>query len=349
MSKTSSERKPEFFRCTVSEYTTKYLSPRTSQATGRHYRFILITYFKYIVEDANINISQLCFRHLTMEATEKFLNKIRSNGASAKTCNNYLSIIRAFVKFALLKAPGLSCIGILDITRLKEEKSMTVRYIEEDAIKAIIKAARGDRDEDRRNHLFVKLLFLSGARVSELVGVRLKDFVFEKGRSTVMFRGKGGKDRLVPLPDSLAQEVSFYIKTFHLCSKPEDNLFFLQNKTDCKRRMMQPHKAEAIVKEAADKARLTCSSIPEYVSCHMFRHSRAMQLYRKGVPLSVVGQFLGHSNPETTLIYANADTEMKRKAIAKAVNDNFEEETFKDRLCDAHTDEAVLKLMGLLD
>lgn len=55
--------------------------------------------------------------------------------------------------------------------------------------------------------------------------------------------------------------------------------------------------------------------MPENVHPHMFRHSRAMHLYQHGMPLLLVSQWLGHANVETTLIYAHADTEMKRKAI----------------------------------
>ncbi len=54
----------------------------------------------------------------------------------------------------------------------------------------------------------------------------------------------------------------------------------------------------------------------------MFRHSRAIHLYRKGVPLVLISEWLGHSNLETTLIYAYADTEMKRKAIEAATEKN---------------------------
>jgi site-specific recombinase XerD len=54
----------------------------------------------------------------------------------------------------------------------------------------------------------------------------------------------------------------------------------------------------------------------------MFRHSRAIHLYRKGVPLVLISEWLGHSNLETTLIYAYADTEMKRKAIEAATEQN---------------------------
>ena len=69
-------------------------------------------------------------------------------------------------------------------------------------------------------------------------------------------------------------------------------------------------------------ARNECDEIPDKVTPHMFRHSRAIHLYRRGVPLVLISEWLGHSNLETTLIYAYADTEMKRKAIEAATDQN---------------------------
>ena len=68
----------------------------------------------------------------------------------------------------------------------------------------------------------------------------------------------------------------------------------------------------------AARARERNPHIPEKVHPHMLRHSRAMHLYQGGMPLPVLSEFLGHEDPETTLIYAYADTEMKRQAVEKA-------------------------------
>jgi site-specific recombinase XerD len=63
------------------------------------------------------------------------------------------------------------------------------------------------------------------------------------------------------------------------------------------------------------EARKSCIEVPENVHPHLWRHSRAMHLYRHGMPLVEISQWLGHANLETTLIYAHADTEHKRRAI----------------------------------
>ena len=109
---------------------------------------------------------------------------------------------------------------------------------------------------------------------------------------------------------------------------------------------MTAYNAERIVKNASDRARSSYNSIPGNVTCHMFRHGRAMQLYRKGMSLSMIGQLLGHSNPETTLIYAYADTEVKRTAIMKAAEgfSDLPQPVIKPH---AYDEAAVLTAMGL--
>ena len=94
-------------------------------------------------------------------------------------------------------------------------------------------------------------------------------------------------------------------------------------------------------------ARKNCTEVPQNVTPHMFRHSRALHRYRKGVPLPLISEWLGHSNVETTLIYAYADTEMKRAAIEKATAQNHplrNQEIFDLSSLD---EDSIKKLYGL--
>ena len=75
------------------------------------------------------------------------------------------------------------------------------------------------------------------------------------------------------------------------------------------------------LKKYAAEARVRNIHVPDNVHPHMLRHSRAMHLYQNGMPLAMLSEFLGHEDPETTLIYAYADTEMKRQAVEKASKD----------------------------
>ena len=77
-----------------------------------------------------------------------------------------------------------------------------------------------------------------------------------------------------------------------------------------------------MIQRYGEKARETCPAIPEKMHPHLLRHSRAMHLYQHGMDLTLISQWLGHAQFETTLIYAYADTEHKRKAIEQATPAN---------------------------
>lgn len=82
---------------------------------------------------------------------------------------------------------------------------------------------------------------------------------------------------------------------------------------------MTEQNVRVLVNKYGVMAREINKEVPENVHPHLFRHSWAMALYHNGVDLTLISQWLGHSQFETTLVYAHADTEIKRQAIEKAV------------------------------
>lgn len=103
-----------------------------------------------------------------------------------------------------------------------------------------------------------------------------------------------------------------------------------------------------LIKDYGEKARGICSEVPENVYPHLFRHSRAMHLYQEGMDLTFISQWLGHAQLETTLIYAHADTEHKRKAIAAATpQDNPLYSKLNSARYTVTDDETLKRLTGL--
>lgn len=96
----------------------------------------------------------------------------------------------------------------------------------------------------------------------------------------------------------------------------------------------------------AKVARKKCAEVPEHVHPHLWRHSRAMHLYQHGMDLTLISQWLGHKNYTTTLVYAHADTEAKRKAIETAMANGNPTENMESKYIE--TDEEIIKkLYGL--
>lgn len=137
-----------------------------------------------------------------------------------------------------------------------------------------------------------------------------------------------------------------YIKRFHKTADSDSPLFYTMIHRQIHR--MSDDNVARFIQKYATKAKAVCPAVPEKVAPHMFRHSRALSLYRKGVPLPLIAEWLGHSNLETTLIYAYADTEMKRAAIEKATGQNHPLRS-TGTFTDEHPldDDTIRKLYGL--
>jgi len=93
------------------------------------------------------------------------------------------------------------------------------------------------------------------------------------------------------------------------------------------------------------QARAKCAEVPEHVHPHQLRHTRAVHYYRDGMPLALIAEQLGHSSPETTKIYAFADSTMKRAAMEKA--DKNRNATPQPTAIWEDDEEMILRLSGL--
>lgn len=148
-------------------------------------------------------------------------------------------------------------------------------------------------EENPRNHLLLKLLYASGARVSELTGLRWRD-VQERGEAgQVTLFGKGGKTRTVLLPMSVWQELAAQRQ-----GASADAPVFRSRKGGGPLTTVQ---VERIVRAAAVRAGITAA-----VSPHWLRHAHASHALDRGAPAHLVQQTLGHSSLTTTSRYAHA-------------------------------------------
>ena len=162
------------------------------------------------------------------------------------------------------------------------------------------------------------LLYDTGARVQELVDLRVTDFHLEARTPFVLVTGKGNKTRSVPLMDKTVAHLKEYLRQFHAgpADRHEVPLFYSLHAG--RPHMLSTDAISVLVKNYGEGARTTCAEVPPRVHPHLFRHSRAMHLYQSGMPLPYIAEFLGHASVTTTEIYASADTEMLRKAIERA-------------------------------
>jgi len=173
-----------------------------------------------------------------------------------------------------------------------------------------------------RDRTMLILLYDSAARVSELVGIKLKDLRFGK-TPTIILHGKNGKIRTVPLSGRTMQYLKKYLLKFHADVPLSSGAPLFYSVMHGEQYPLSDRCVRYLLRDYADKAWAFFLGVPKYAHPHQFRHSRSMHLYQNGMDLTLISQWLGHAHLETTQIYAHADTEHKRTAIAKATPENL--------------------------
>jgi site-specific recombinase XerD len=229
---------------------------------------------------------------------------------SPRSRNARLAAIRSFVGYLSdLLGPTLpeSTRRILTI-RSKRHTRRMVGFITRPEITALLRA----KDESwtgRRNHLLLLLLYNTGARVSEITGVRVRDVQAGDCRQ-VLLHGKGRKERAVPLWAETRRALRRWIAENRLT----DDAPLLSN------RFGRPLTRSGVawqLQVILRHARKTVASVSQTkISPHIVRHTTAMHLLQSGVAHELISLWLGHESPETTHGYVEADLEMKRRTLA---------------------------------
>lgn len=163
----------------------------------------------------------------------------------------------------------------------------------------------------QRDHLLLSLLHNTGARVSEIVGVRVVDVVLD-GAACEHLHGKGRKDRSVPLWKSTAAAIRAWLNAN---SELRGSAALLPNRSGhpMTRCNVAQRLALAVNRASAEQPSLKSKR----VSPHSLRHTTAMHLLQSGVPFNIIALWLGHESTTTTHRYVEANLAMKEKALAR--------------------------------
>src|SRR5260370_4246701 len=159
-----------------------------------------------------------------------------------------------------------------------------------------------------RDECFMILMYDLAARDAEMPALNLAGI--DTRRRTVDLPGKGSKPRRLPITSETARHFGRYAAVFHPRPEPAAPMFYTVRNHRPTR--MSDDNVARFVRQHAATAKARCPDVPARVHPHMLRHSRAMHLYQAGMPLALLTEWLGHADPDNTLIYAPAHTEMKR-------------------------------------
>lgn len=263
------------------------------------YRQDLEKLFSYL-GDAHIDPVQAQREHLS-----DFLVELSSMGIQPRTQARILSGIKSFYRFLLYRDRRTNdpteLLGTPK-TGLHLPEVLTVREID-----AMIASIDLSKAEGQRNKTMIEMLYGSGLRVSELIGLRISNLYADEGYMLV--EGKGSKQRLVPVSGKALHELNlWYIDRNGLnIEKGHEDYIFLNRRGKQLTRAM----IFTIVKQLAEAA-----GIRKTVSPHTLRHSFATHLLENGANLRAIQQLLGHESITTTEIYTHIDIHFLKKTIA---------------------------------
>jgi integrase/recombinase XerD len=258
----------------------------------------LISYFEMIQID--MEPSQVTYNHL-----KTFTIWAGELGMSLRSQSRLVSGIRSFFKYLLMDDQiSVNPAELLESPSPGRKLPVVLNVTEIDAIQDAIDLSK---PEGHRNKAIIETLYSCGLRVSELVGLRITDLHFSQG--FIRVKGKGSKERLVPISDKAIREIENYflqIRKFITPIKAAENIVFLNRRGNKLSRVM----IFTIIKSLAEKA-----GIKKTISPHTLRHSFATHLVEGGADLRAVQEMLGHESILTTEIYTHLSREYLRDAI----------------------------------
>jgi len=248
-----------------------------------------------------------------------FESSLKANDLAPASVNRIMSAVRTFYKYQSREY------GIVDpTTEISHNKSARrlPKALTVSEVTSLIDAGLREGDViSLRDHAMLELLYSSGARVSEVIGINLSDFsksnLHGDEITTLRVRGKGGKERIVPLGKFAVAAIDNYLvrtrpdlatKSGRKESSMNGALFLNQKGTRISRQS-----AWQIVLTAAERAGITSK-----VSPHVFRHSYATHLLDGGADIRVVQELLGHASVTTTQIYTLITIDKIRESYSSA-------------------------------
>jgi integrase/recombinase XerD len=265
---------------------------------------------------------------LTAELIVTFLEHLeiaRHNAISTR--NARLAALRSFVRYlGDWLGPELASTTrrILAIPFKRYPKPM-IGYLLREEIDAILAATDGTWTGSRDYLLFL-LLYNTGARISEILKVRVRDVLGFEGR-LVQLQGKGRKLRALPLWPKTRRCLRQWIKQNKLA--PENPL--LPNRFG---HVLTRSGAAKQLQELIDRAKAKMPSLQKRrISLHQIRHATAMHMLEAGVSIEVIALWLGHESPNTSHGYVEASLTMKRRALESLQSPRTK--THKPRLDDS--------------
>ncbi|MFW9897495.1 MAG: site-specific tyrosine recombinase/integron integrase [Candidatus Thorarchaeota archaeon] len=278
---------------------SKEVEEGCATSTIKAYRYDLDKFIN-LVGDIDMNSP------IVRQRIRLFLKKIKNMGYTKKGIGRKIASLRSYFKFLTLNEfIDKNPMSTIKSPKIKLEESLP-KFLDLADIELIFKKLRDktifNSRKSQRYYLIIRLLYSTMARVSELCNIKINDIDFKKGY--IRLRGKGNKERIVPVDNKTLEIFQEYLKN-RISYEPEEYLL-----VNTRFQKLSPRTVQTDIKSIKEKCGFPDSKI---VTPHVFRHTGATHLRRSGMDISELQDILGHSSPNTTRIYAKNDiTKLKQ-------------------------------------
>ena len=316
----SREDNPEFLNAFL-DYSITILNK--SPNSVKEYNYDLAMFLKYMkihfkltneTDFENIKINDFdieTLRKITLDDIHAFVSYLAiNNGSKAATRARKISTIRIFFKYLSIKAKLIDVNPAQNLETPKKDKRMPKYLTLEDSEKLLDVTINEDNRNKERDYAIITLFLNCGMRLSELVGINIKDIHFDDCKMTVI--GKGNKERTIYLNKACMSAINSYLGVRPkegIDYKSKDALFLSERRERISRRTVQ-HIVEKELKQAGLDTK-------KY-SVHKLRHTAATLMYQYGqVDIRALQELLGHASISTTEIYTHVVDDNVREAVER--------------------------------
>lgn len=313
--------KPSNFAKYLTDFLTIYLcgQKNVSKNTVYAYRDTFKLLLKYCLEEKALAIERISMEVLTAELIIDFLNWLEiERKSSVSTRNQRLAAIHSFFRYVQGEDP----VGIYNFQKvisvpIKKTIKTVVEHFSPDVMQLILEQPDKKSSKGRRDLTLLSILYDTGARVQELIDIKVCDLILDSP-AVVVLTGKGNKIRRVPLMKNAVALLQAYLSENDLNKQCKNQYPLFSNNQHNK---LTKEGVSYILNKYVKMAREKSPRVPEHAFPHMIRHSKAMHLLQADVNLIYIRDFLGHVDLKTTEVYARTNTETKRKAIENVYPD----------------------------
>jgi len=285
----------------LSLFSGHLYSQNRSELTVGAYQTDLVQFFRFVALEQGQEVETLTVDLIDVYIVRGFLGALAEYGLTRKSMARKLAALRSFFKFLCRK----EILQINPVQRVASPKlgRKLPNFLYIDQMDGLLHASDCTNLLGSRDQVIIELLYGSGLRVSELVGLDRENLDLESGLIRVL--GKGSKERVIPITNYAIQAIKGYLGL-----RKDQNEILLLNYQGTR---LSARSVRRILDKLVAKA-----SLEQHVNPHMLRHSYATHMLDGGADLRSVQELLGHLKLSSTQIYTHLTRERLKKVYEQA-------------------------------